>query len=455
MALAEAKSLVSRNGASHMSRRKFVNGMLRHSKINRLRQVRLTFEGIEELADSIAADGGLIHPPTVAVFTPRQAKRYVEALNQVWKTSHSWKNLVVDDDGLIKILVAGERRYRACQILLESGCSDCRERYRSLKPQQCYLRHIKFIKTEGLPSDSIEVRLMTSPTVQEALDVQFSENTGRQPPKDEVAQGYDCYYRYLKIKHGGSYPISKFVKKVGRTVQAVKDALAFCKLPEEFQLLVRPWNAKDPDTANYQRRGDEFGLKSKRAYLRYGHCVQLASLIEYWEEVDQPIDLDVLSGFVHQIVYDDLPVEKLSERVTNHIQTLKNGQEDLFDLMEMTQLRLDGQNNRRLAFELKRALTLSEGVRHVKLVADARQQRILGEPDSLYATGCPINTIERLASAIEATLPDLQQIPVVRDRLSKPRAKRITHVCSKAKDKVVCAKETIPEAGSGLNGTDG
>src|SRR3990167_9877769 len=92
-----------------------------------LPQHRKVFEGIEDLAENIAYIG-LIHTPIIGIFTPDGFDEYLSVINEIHR-----ENLEPDNfrqyelEGKYYVLIAGERRLRACQFLWYKGCSQCQE----------------------------------------------------------------------------------------------------------------------------------------------------------------------------------------------------------------------------------------------------------------------------------------------------------------------------------------
>src|ERR1035437_6595068 len=104
------------NGKHHT---RYIAGSLSISSINILIQPREKFEDIPFLADNIA-DKGLLNPLAIAVFTESQTRRYLETLNEIWGMSYHLGYLIFklkDSEKSYHILLARERRFRACKMI--------------------------------------------------------------------------------------------------------------------------------------------------------------------------------------------------------------------------------------------------------------------------------------------------------------------------------------------------
>ncbi len=108
--------------------------------INTLTQPREVFEGVPELAQSIARIG-LISDLHVGVLDEEHTIRYLDAVNERWAQNHTLSELQfleIKGQKVYLILIAGERRLRACKMLLAEGCPQ-HQQTEGLKP--CFDTH--------------------------------------------------------------------------------------------------------------------------------------------------------------------------------------------------------------------------------------------------------------------------------------------------------------------------
>src|ERR1035437_2323984 len=132
---------------------KFQRHYLPLDSINIIVQPRKTFEEINELADNIA-ENGILNPPVILMLNKEECAEYLQTINFVWKIEYSPKDLIsskYEGEIVYFILIAGERRFRACKILFEQGCSLCREKGKEVIYGKCFKKHFN--------RSTVEVRL--------------------------------------------------------------------------------------------------------------------------------------------------------------------------------------------------------------------------------------------------------------------------------------------------------
>jgi hypothetical protein len=191
--------------------------------INVLNQPRQTFENIDYLAQDIAQKN-ILNPLTVAELGLKEAQEYIDTINEIWQTQHTIEELkTANGNGKFYILIAGERRLRACKKLDTDGCFDCCDTYGK---GPCYERHFG--------SRNVEVRLMRNFNALEAISTQASENTHMRVPPEEEAHFYDRFYKVRKMQDK-SYTVTRFARSVGRSPDTIAGAIRYCKLPDEIQ----------------------------------------------------------------------------------------------------------------------------------------------------------------------------------------------------------------------------
>lgn len=205
--------------------------------IIRFPQVRQTFDSAElqELADDIATNG-VIQPSTVIKFSPEHFFDYVSMIEKISRIKLRVKDFPYSDeeDGRwYYVLVAGERRFRAHEILWNSGCTTCRESVRekndSLLPGQCYANH-----TDTLVYGVMEARIGVNIDLEVPKSIQFRENNYVKPPVHEEANAYCAYFNYLKLLNK-KITFKEFAQKVGVSVEKVRKAIWYCDLPSKIK----------------------------------------------------------------------------------------------------------------------------------------------------------------------------------------------------------------------------
>ena len=213
------------------SNERYIAGRLPLSDINVLVQPRLTFVGIEELADDIA-EKGVLNPPTVACLTTEQAQVHIAAVGMLCETEYRLDALVPYETAqgrMYYILLAGERRFRAHRHIWEHGCTPCRESYGDEEPGTCFKRHVD--------DGKMEVRLSLGVNVLRALFLQLSENTHVSVPSHEEADAYAKLFHLLR-RYDPAYPMARFARKVGRSAETIRRALKYVELPQLVRSIV-------------------------------------------------------------------------------------------------------------------------------------------------------------------------------------------------------------------------
>ncbi len=187
--------------------------------INRLPQMRETFDTLEELKTSIAQKGQ-IAPGVAAVLTPHQAKDYIDAINAIRHAHRSIDEMTrihLDGKPRYVILIAGERRFR--------GCVELEEEHPGKGPIGAYKR-------------KYWVTLCVGISVDEALELQLQENLHKPVPPVEAAAYTRDLYAWRKAAHP-QLSLAQFSKDISRSDGWVRDALRFCELPLSIQALAK------------------------------------------------------------------------------------------------------------------------------------------------------------------------------------------------------------------------
>lgn len=273
----------------------FLTILVPMDRVNVLTQPRKTFEDIETLGESIG-ESGQINPMTSALLNEKQSLYYLETLNDIWRTNYQIGNLapiMVDGGPYFSFLLAGERRFRGHHYLKEVGCEECHEKY---GPGPCFERHFPpFL----FPNYSVEVRLRPQISPEDAIDLQFSENTHMRVPPHEEAQAYYNYWHH-KRRIDPEYPLSKFARKVGRTTETIRRALRFCLLPLDIQ------------------------EKVAQKEISYGIACEIARL----QDVLQ-LDDNQLRVWANDTLTTRYKLEDFRQRVNDYLAVAHSGQQDM------------------------------------------------------------------------------------------------------------------------------
>ena len=219
--------------------------------LNEIEQVRKEYpeDKIEDLACSVdfSVDADtprfdLYNPPLCACLTPEEATTYLlEHASFYGTVPPSLDALTMDDEGNYVILIAGHRRKRAVELLAD--------RY-NLDPERAVIRsnlreHISF---------------------EDSLVAQVRENTYEKVTPEELAKNIQQYYAYLKKQNPTEPPTyGEISAKIGQSVNIVRDATKFMRLPEEIR--------------NY--------VKTQRDLVPYSTLVDLEPLMRKLEEYYQ------------------------------------------------------------------------------------------------------------------------------------------------------------------------
>lgn len=341
---------------------RYINATIPFEEINVLPQPRKTFRNIHELAESIAQEG-LFHPLMVARFDTDLCVDYLKIVNDLWGTSFKQEGLIPAGPSSWYILIAGERRYRACKLLREVGCSSCQE---DGTVEGCYERHIGFTEAE--------IRLSVNPDPLRVLNRQASENTHEAVPPYEESSFYDEYFR-LKRKMDPRYPLARFARDVGRSPSAIREALKFATLPDQIQ--------------SFTRRG----------FIPYGIACEIARIHE-----ETGSSSDELIGWATMAVARNYKVPEFRGIVRNYIKNQQSGQTmmELFSQEEEKQLK-------RLA--IKQA-ALKEYVQSLwgRIAYDRRVRRLyeeglLGIKDAPYSQASSLRLIKTFIQEIGSVMP--------------------------------------------------
>lgn len=354
---------------------RFAPGRLKLPQINVLPQPRRTFDNIRELAGDVA-ERGFINPSVVARFTHTQAQAYLDVINAVWGRELTLRDLhTVREHGrpVFYILIAGERRFRSCMHLWNTGCENCLETHGQEEPGICFRRHF--------PDGDIEVRLILDVSALRAVCLQLAENTHRAVPPHEEAEAYALFFQMLRAADP-SISIAAFARLVGRGPETIRNAIRFCELPDKVHAMV------------------------KANTLTYGMAVELWRL----QQAGLP-EQDLLDWAIKPAV-GRLRTEEFRNLVTDFLESRSNGQLDLMALMRGGQdaeaLR---QRGRRLVVERRLVPEVWVLHRYLGAVLGLFESGQLGTPDGIFSEGSPVHIstafLSRLRCAVDLLRPHM------------------------------------------------
>lgn len=353
----------------------YMGTQVRLHDLNILRQPRQTFESIPELALDIAQKG-ILNPPTVACFSKEQAARYVEALNLLWRTTFTTTDLRPADDDQYYILLAGERRTRACKLLWENGCMECIEQAqgdkRRLKPGDCFKRHFE---TEA---DMLDIRLCRDIPPISALFLQLSENTHMQVPPHEEAQAYALLYNLCK-QADAEFSVSKFARRVGRSPETIRHALRFVELPTQIRTFV------------------------EQRLLPYGIAIELTRLSQVG------LDEHELLTWTNRALVDHIRVSDFHERISRFLQNRNSGQVSLFEFSQ-EELAAQERDARRKTVEANIVKALWALFSYFQRLRVLFAEGAIGKEDSPFSAGSPNRILQRVVALERELIPHFRSL---------------------------------------------
>ena len=211
-------------------------------KIFAIRQIRKTFKAknIHDLAESIAREG-LVHLPTVGLFDQKGFEYYLELTNEIYNDSLPEK-LTIDmfaeyeQDGQWCVIITGECRLRACQILWDEGCENCRSGEDDYVPGACFI--------DRFGGEDLPVDISYNPDPYAARRHQIEENMHDRPPASEEAVHIAAFIKLIRHKDTDC-SLEKIAEMGGFSVDRARDAFNYDHLP----LVVK--QAVDKNTISY------------------------------------------------------------------------------------------------------------------------------------------------------------------------------------------------------------
>lgn len=213
---------------------KYIEQQLDWSHFVTLPQMRKEFDitGIRELAYDLAING-MVNPQIVALFPEKEFWEYVDYVCAVWK-----RPLTLSERAIIEkkkqpngyqVIVAGERRLRAFNVLWNEGCHQCQEAG-PVTPGSCWKKHFG--------SRIITARVPQTQDARVLLSTQLAENVHYRPSTHEEAEAIAMFTVFLKAENK-NISNAEIAKRIGRSADMVSRSLAFYSLPESIRILVR------------------------------------------------------------------------------------------------------------------------------------------------------------------------------------------------------------------------
>ncbi len=358
-------SLLRKNG---LEPHQYVGARIALADINVLLQPRQTFEEIELLAEDIAAKN-LMNPLIVARFCETGCRHYLSLINRLWATTYKTSDLIAIDEGkkAFYILLAGERRFRACLYLRDVGCEQCQEQFG--KDSYCYERHFG--------DQSVEVRLCINIPPLEAVFIQASENIHMKLPAHEEATFYDQLFRLIR-QMDPNYPLARFAKQVGRSPSTIRQAVKFCLLPAGVREFVENGQIPYGVACEIARLQQKAGLKE--------------SEIEWW----------ALTA-----ITDNLRVKKVRDMVTEFLRTYNSGQFSLISLLSVEEQQELERSHFRKVVERQAIQAIWMWIYYLKRVLTLFREEKLGQEDSPFSELSPVRVFRELLVQEELLLPHL------------------------------------------------
>lgn len=336
-------------------------------QINVLPQPRKTFEQIPELALNIA-ENGLLNPPIVARFDQVGAREYLGVISRIWETDLQVNNLT-SVSAKYDILIAGERRLRALQLLWDQGCEVCQDKYGQEPRGTCFKRHLR--------SDKIGVSLWQNISPFRALFFQFSENIYQAPPPAEEAEAYQRLFRLVRQIDPG-FPVARFARCVGKSPNTISNALAFCQLPDVIQEVAK----KSP----------------KQGGVAYGITLQLTRLQK------QGASETSLTWWMTRAMVGGYKVEKFKKLIDGYLKEQASGQASLFGIMTAEQEKAAKKAFIRKTVEKHIIREIWSYMAYFKRVLGLFEHRQLGFEDSPFSVKSPRKVYRELIGLMGGSL---------------------------------------------------
>lgn len=333
----------------------FETGYLPLSTIIVLPQARKTFEDIETLAQNIDEHRQL-NPMIVARFDLPNWQSYIDFLNRFWRTNidlADTKSVIENGEEFFYVLLAGERRYRACQLIN---------------------------KQYVFATACINIPPVT------ALRLQASENIHMPVPPHEEARFYTDLFNFSKAEDP-KYTLAQFSRDVGRSEEKIRKSLYFCDLPLKIQHYVEQF---------YEDRKNG---KKTRSGIPFAFAVEITRL-----QREVSASEDELSHWAKVAMTGNYRLPEFRDLVSKYLLDLKYGQ-TMLGLFTQAQERVFKQTFFKRVVAKELLPTIWERIAYLGQVGKLYDDGLLGKEDSPFSIKSPVRVYRSFVSEVEAYLP--------------------------------------------------
>ncbi|MFA6198461.1 MAG: hypothetical protein WC734_04925 [Patescibacteria group bacterium] len=299
--------------------------------------------------------------PIVARFSQTAFLAYLEIINRIWGAAFqvgAFAPVMERQRPIYYVLLAGERRYRACMLLWGLGCEKCQKKAsRPLRPGQCYCKHFG--------TNQWEVRLCDDIPPVHALYIQLAENTHNRVPEHQEAWAYYQLYNLLRSANEG-FTVAAFARRVGRSPDTIRRALRYCELPASVKSAV------------------EQGL------IRYGIALELVKLQQLG------MDEDMIGWWMRLAIAHPYLVPEFRKLVDAHVFNRLHGQQELFQIMTAEQEILARRQAVRRVVEQNTINAIWLWVHYLERVLQLLEGGLLGIQESPFSKRSPRKVLRRM-----------------------------------------------------------
>ena len=334
-----------------------------------LPQPRRTFAEIPEIGMSILFTN-LIYLPVLAYFNRENFEKYLQVLSILWRTPlliEDYLSFGIDDpergETYYKVLLDGERRIRGCRYYLTAGCDEHPD------VAGCYKLHFG--------DENVEVTLCVNINPVEALLLQSTANSHNRVPPHEDAQFLDNLFRMFRICDP-KFPLTKFSRLIGRSPDTVRNAVRFCLLPQDIQIMV-------PEM------------------IPYGIGCEVARL----QEIANVPEAE-LKDWAKMAALNKSKVPEFKKSVTDFINMQQNGQTSMLALMTKEQQEELKKYSRRSIVARHTIQAIWSCLDYFTLVLRMFENGLLGKEDSPFSVRSPVRVLRTLVEKEKQLLPHLE-----------------------------------------------